>query len=332
MKILRRILTFILCLALILIAAGFLLPRKVYVERSLFITAPQKSIFQQVNVLKNWAKWSPWLLQDTLTQLQFSGPESGTGAMYSWKSSDRNVGSGSLSIVASYPSDSLLLVMDFGRNGKSTSKFILVSEGQSTTVKWSLESDLGMNPVSRWFGLISDRMIGPDLERGLFNLEQRVDDLKRVNGFEIIEFEVPARILLSVRDTVKSDNVTEELAIMYNKISGYLKSRNLSPTGAPIAIFHSYTKESLDIEACMPVASLTVVSGDLICKEQPVQKTIMVKYFGSYNLIARAYSAMHTYLDNSSLKLSGPAWEEYISDPSVEIDSNKWQTNIYYPL
>ena len=78
MKILRRILLILLCLVLIGIAAGFLLPANVNVERRLLMSASQKSIFKQVNTLKNWVKWSPWLHTDTAIQIVFSGPESGT--------------------------------------------------------------------------------------------------------------------------------------------------------------------------------------------------------------------------------------------------------------
>jgi hypothetical protein len=110
MKIFRRILFIILCIALVLIAIGFMLPRKIHVERSLSISASQKTIFNQVNTLKSWVKWLPWLLSDTSMQLVYSGPESGVGATLKWTSSDKNVGNGSVSIISSYLTDSLEVV------------------------------------------------------------------------------------------------------------------------------------------------------------------------------------------------------------------------------
>ena len=58
----------------------------------------------------------------------------------------------------------------------------------------------------------------------------------------------------------------------------------------------------------------------------------MVKYFGPYKSISEAYSASETYLNNNGLQVSGPGWEEYVTNPLIEPDSNKWQTNIYFPL
>lgn len=332
MKILRRVLLAVLCIALIVIVVGFMLPRKVHVERSLVINASQKSVFKQINTLKNWVKWSPWLQMDSTMQLQFSGPVSGVGANYKWLSHNKNVGKGSVSIISSVPANSLQVIMDFGENGKSTGGFRLVKENSNTNVTWSLDSDLGMNPLSRWFGLFSDHMIGPDLEQGLYNLDQLLEDRHTVNGYKIIDIEVPARVLISVRDTASPETVTLKLAKMYNSISLFLKFKSLSPTGSPIAIFHHYTNRDFDIEAGIPISSVVEAPQGMNCSVKVAQKTIMIKYFGSYKLISEAYGALQTYIIDNELQITGPAWEEYISNPHLEADSTLWQTNIYYPL
>jgi len=119
---------------------------------------------------------------------------------------------------------------------------------------------------------------------------------------------------------------------MYNKISVFLKSNNLPPAGSPIAVFHSYTGRIFDIEACIPVASMMEVPNGMKCSVTNVKKSIMVKHFGPYKSISSAYNALQTYMTNMDLQISGPGWEEYITNPLMEADSNKWQTNIYYPL
>jgi len=298
----------------------------------MLISASQKITFNQVNTLKKWKKWSPWLQTDTTMQILFSGPEAGAGATYKWLSNDKNVGKGSLSIISSAPFDSLQIVIDYGEKGKSISKFHFAMENQKTKVIWSLISDLGMNPVSRWLGLFADRMIGPDLEKGLLNLDALLQDITSNTEYEILDFEMPARVLISTRDTASPRTVSIKLSGMYKKISKFLKSRNLSPTGSPLAIFHNYTKGSFDIEACMPVASMVEVPEGLSCTVKVPQKTILFRYFGPYKYISGAYNAMQMYINDNALQVSGPVWEEYVTNPLMEPDSSKWQTNIYYPL
>ena len=47
-------------------------------------------------------------------------------------------------------------------------------DNNKTEVTWSMEADLGFNPISRYFGLFFDSMIGPDFEKGLNNLNNIV--------------------------------------------------------------------------------------------------------------------------------------------------------------
>ncbi len=332
MKMFRRILFIFLCIVLVLLSIGFLLPNKVHVERSLKIDAFPRTVFDQVNTLKNWEKWSPWPASDTLIQLTYSGPELGVGAAFSWFSKKKNVGKGSFSIISSFPNDSLTVLMDFGENGRSSSKFVFIKQNESTIVIWNVESNLGLNPVSRWFGLFMDRMVGPDIESGLARLKGLFAGSRNNNGFEIIDFEAPSRILLSIRDTASPASLNSKLASMYSNISVFLKTRNLSPTGNPTTIYHNFATQIFDIEACIPVADKVIAPAGMSCIETGVQKTVMVKYFGSNKAIYGAYEAIQTYIKDKGLQVTGPSWEEYISDPTREADSGQWQTNIYFPV
>lgn len=332
MKTLRLILVLFLCLVLVVLSVGFLLPGKVQVERSLLISAKPESLFEQVNTLKNWKKWSPWLQSDTSMVLSYSGPEKGAGAMLNWQSKDTDIGKGKVSIISGTPYDSLLVILDFGDSGKTSCTFRLEEIDNGTTVTWRLESDLGINPVSRWIGLFTERMVAPDLESGLMNLDKLVNANKLVNGFEITDYEVPARVLLTVRDTARSEMIANKLALMYEKISRFIKKENLSPTGPPITIYHSFSLNTYDFETCIPILSAIPTPEGINCIEMQPQRAVMVKYFGTRNLISNAYSAMQLYLNNNGLYTNGPSWEEYINNPILEADSNARQTNIYYPV
>lgn len=332
MKTLWLILVLFLCFVLVALAIGFLLPGKVHVERSLLISAKPESLFEQVNTLKHWKKWSPWLQSYTTLTLSYSGPEKGAGAILYWLSKDPNIGKGKILIITDTPYDSLLVILDYGESGKTSCTFRFEEIDNSTTVTWRLESDLGMNPVSRWIGLFTERMLAPDLETGLMNLDRLANANKMVNGFEITDYEVPARILLTVRDTASNELFAKKLAVGYEKISRFLKKENLSPAGPPMTIYHSFTLNTYDFETCIPILSVLPTPHGINCIQVQPQRAIMIKYFGIRNLINQAYSAMQSYLNNNGLYTNGPSWEEYINNPVPEADSNAMQTNIYFPV
>jgi len=332
MKKLRQVLLVILSFALILMGIGFLLPRNVYVERFIVIRSSPEIVYTQINTIKNWVKWAPWMESDSAMQLSFAGPETGINASVNWKSNNLNVGNGNVTIFYSLPFDSILVIMDYGKSGKSIGKFHFLKDSLYTKVIWSVATDLGMNPISRWFGLFSEQMIGPDLMKGLTKLREEVKTSNIYNGFEIIEYEVPAQCLISARDTCSPSTITLKLSKMYKRISQFLLINNLSPIGAPSAIFHSCTPQIFDIEACIPIAKQIEVPKGLYYNIRNQQKTLMIKYIGPYSTINKAYKALQTCMKDRSYRISGSPWEEYVTNPIMETDSISRHVNLYFPV
>lgn len=104
-----------------------------------------------------------------------SGPEAGVGNTLNWTSEHPQVGTGSQEIVESVPEQTVKTALDFGPMGSASASFDLTPEGDQTQVTWGFESDLGMNPMSRWMGLMMDKWVGGDYERGLTNLKALVE-------------------------------------------------------------------------------------------------------------------------------------------------------------
>ena len=175
MRILKRLAGAVLLLALVFVAVGLLLPRAVSVERSIVIDAPPSEVFPYVNSLKAGADWSPWLGRDPEVALTYSGPDDGVGATLEWASDHPQVGNGRQEIVASEPDARVETALDFGDMGAATAQFLLVPENGRTTVTWTLDTDMGGNPVGRWMGLMMDRWVGGDYETGLSNLKNLVE-------------------------------------------------------------------------------------------------------------------------------------------------------------
>lgn len=153
------------------VVVGFMLPERVHVERTTDINAPVEKVFAFVNNFREFNKWSPWAKLDPDTQYTFTGPDSGVGAMMSWQSTDANVGSGSQRIVKSEPNKHVGVSLNFSDQGVATASYDLASHDSKTRITWGFDMDLGSNPISRYFGLFFDGMIGSDYDRGLMALK-----------------------------------------------------------------------------------------------------------------------------------------------------------------
>ncbi|KNG92718.1 SRPBCC family protein [Pseudaestuariivita atlantica] len=175
MRIVKWVLAVLLILAILFVVIGMILPREVTVARSITINAPPEDVFPHVNSMKATEAWSPWLSRDPATKLVYSGPDAGTGARLEWASDNPQVGVGSQVITASTENERVETALDFGDMGTANAAFLLVDAGGATEVTWTLETDMGGNPVGRWMGLMMDRWVGADYERGLANLKALVE-------------------------------------------------------------------------------------------------------------------------------------------------------------
>jgi carbon monoxide dehydrogenase subunit G len=170
MRILKKLLLGLIFLVVILAVVGLLLPSKVHVERATTINAPAETIHALISDFHNFNQWSPWAQIDPNTRYTFEGPASGVGAKMKWNSDNSKVGSGSQEITADDP-NLVKVALDFGPHGTAIASFKLEPEGSGTKVTWGFDTDFGYNLMGRYFGLMMERWIGADYEKGLAALK-----------------------------------------------------------------------------------------------------------------------------------------------------------------
>ena len=160
---------------------AFLLPRDFTVTRTFEINASISDVFEQVNTLSNWVNWSAWHKMDPNANYTYSNPDKGVGASYSFDGDPELIGSGSLTILESKENKSLLteivFLKDGEENGRGNGEWTFTEKNGLTQVSWSFLGDMGNNPVARWIGLMMDSMLGPQLETGLSNMKEYLENL-----------------------------------------------------------------------------------------------------------------------------------------------------------
>jgi len=177
MKILKRILIVFAILLMVVAVIGLMLPSHVHVERSTTISRPQEMVFDYVNNIQNWNSWSPWYELDTTASYTLSGPPSGLGAKINWVSTNKNVGTGSMTYTEVTTPSKIVQDLNFMEEGVATGTYSFVADGEGTKVTWSFEFDTGFNPLLRIMGKFIDGMVGKDFEKGLSNLKSILENM-----------------------------------------------------------------------------------------------------------------------------------------------------------
>ena len=148
-------------------------PANFKVSRSATISAPSEVVFAQVNDLHKFQEWSPWAKLDPNAKMTYEGPSTGVGARCAWEGNSK-VGAGSMTVAESRPNELIRFDMAFLKPFKANNavEFVFKGRGNQTDVTWNMTGT--NNFFFKAFSLFMDcdKMVGPDFERGLANLNQ----------------------------------------------------------------------------------------------------------------------------------------------------------------
>lgn len=159
----------IAAVAIIIVGGSFLLPAQAVVTRSIEIAAPPEKVFAIVGDLRRVNEYSPWAELDPNMKVTHEGPETGVGQKMSWTSDNADVGNGTQTVIAYEPPRHVASELDFGMI-RALATWDLAPSGAGTTATWGFKADLDGIPA-KWFGLMFDRWIGGDYEKGLARLK-----------------------------------------------------------------------------------------------------------------------------------------------------------------
>ena len=168
MKILKYIGIAVLAIATLFIIVCAILPSDFKVERSLEMNAPAGAVYAAISDYNNWARWSPWMEKDKSIVNTFEGTAASVGHKMSWTSDES--GNGSMTITQIVPNETVAMDLELKDMGMiSLAKFVIAPTASGVKLTWSDEGNLGF--FYRMFGIMSDKMMGPDFERGLVNIK-----------------------------------------------------------------------------------------------------------------------------------------------------------------
>jgi uncharacterized protein YndB with AHSA1/START domain len=177
MKIVKWLVAVVLVLGAVLLLGGLLLSPKFSVVRSTRIAAPPEKVYALVADPRHWKEWGIWSRRDPAMKIVYSGPPEGAGAAWAWKSESQ--GDGKMTFTAADPGKRVaydLFFPDFGTT--SQGDMVFTADGAGTRVTWTMNGDMGRNPLFHWMGLFADGMVGKDFDGSLTNLKTLAENSK----------------------------------------------------------------------------------------------------------------------------------------------------------
>ncbi len=336
MKLLKTIGISILGLIILLVIVGFFLPSKSIVERSMVINASPAVVFEQVNTLKNWEKWSPWKEMDPEMVNTYGEKPSGIGAYYSWVGPAS--GEGKLTITESQPNSMIKSDLDFGEMGIAKCDYYFEDAEGGTKMTWKYESELGGSPINRWIGFLLHGMLADQFDSGMNKINSYASTLvanptqdARVENVEVID--MPVINYIAIHDTASLATIGQKLGQHYATLEEESGRQNLEMAGSPFAIYYSESETNFDMDVAMQINKMANSHGNIIASTIPAGKAVVASFYGPYEKSGMGHAAANKFImEHPELVVTGAPREVYVTDPESEPDASKWLTQIIYPV
>lgn len=309
-------------------------PKNLNVERSTEIDAPKTAVFNLINNIESWEKWSSWNLRDTSMIISYPAKTVGVGAKSEWISASE--GNGTQEIVESIPGERLKTQLIFeGFGDPSHAVFNLKEEGEKTKVSWAMETkDFSFLIRGMMFAMGMKGQIKSNYEESLSNLKSIVETRvknKTYDGYQINDVRLPEKHFIFSRQEVNMDQIQQFYATNLGALFSKVQASGVEMDGMPCGLFYSFNEknQTTDMAAAIPTKESLIIP-DASAVTLPAKRAIQVDYYGDYHHTSDAHDAIEEYLKDNGLFNDYPVIEEYVTDPTVIKNSEKWLTKVTY--
>jgi len=302
MNYLKRLVLIIFGLVVLTFLISLFIPSTCKIEKSININAKSELLFKQIETPEKINVWSVW--QDKTIEVR--------------------------ELV---PNQSVVLSTNFGYD--DTKEVLLITElDNEVQLTWAIELNFGFNPITKMSGLFIDEEVNDILQQELEKLKGHVENLPQINSSKVEKRLISENMwYLSIRDTIDQMQMNNIHGKLYSEINTYMDDNNINSDLPPIVTYHFWSDTLVDIEAGIQIKD-SVQTNDARIKlnKLPIGSVVSATHYGSYERLPETYFSINEWMRKNQVEILGPPWEIYITDPGLESNPEKWETQINFPI
>ena len=331
MKLIKVILSILLAFVILWVIVAFFSPKSISVTESIVIEQSSSIVFNQVNDFKNWTNWADWNKRDSLMTFSYSPITKGVGASIAWESEKEGNGSQKIIESKAFESIRMLLLIDDWDENYCHWDFVEIQEFE-TEVSWTFEDsqiDFLLRPLS--FSI--NNSIRNDFKEGLQNLKHYCEtEIQQNKKLKPKLEQIDAIYYIAKHVKCDFDNIGQEMGKSFGELMTLCSEYNWEIEGMPFSINYDTEEGQFEFDVAFRLKSEVVAPPGYISGIIPAGDMATISHFGTYENLAISYKILDKWIGDNGYKQNGRSFEFYITDPGMEPDSTKWETQIYYPV
>ena len=149
-------------------------------------------------------------------------------------------------------------------------------------------------------------------------------------GIEVRE--VAGRRLLVKKTTCGHKEIGPAFGKAIHQVGECMRASAGQMASMPMAVYVAWRDADCDVAAGCQVAGEVTLTNGCEWLDLAGGPHAFASHFGPYDTLGETHQAVMGWCAANGKKISGPCFEMYPTDPGLEPDSAKWQTDVYYPV
>lgn len=179
MKFLKKLLIVLVSLVALFLISALFIDGKYSVKREIVIDRNSEEVFDYIKYLKNQENYSVWAQMDPDMKRTYSGKDGEVGFVSAWDSDNEEVGKGEQEILKIEQGKRIDFELRFVEPFEAIDNVYFVTESiddKTTKVIWGFNGEINYPWNIMILFMNFDEMLGPDLEEGLENLKNLMEE------------------------------------------------------------------------------------------------------------------------------------------------------------
>ena len=313
-------------------------PNSFEVTRTKTINAPQSVIYDNVIDFKNWHSWSPWTSDKQETEITLSENTKGIGSSYQWNTNNEL---GSITTTDAKLNTLIAQDLQLHKFPKADLNMIFkANDDGSTDVTWTVTSENLPFKFKMWsaFTESTEEKIGPDLERGLEELDRAIQAEMKVYSITIEGItEHSGGYYLYNTTSSKFNDFDEKMTTKLGEVGAYAITHNISMAGKPFILYNKWDAENdaIIFSACIPTNSkILSEEPEILTGKLESFRTVKTVLKGDYSNMQEAWDKTLNYIAVNNLEVieGGPMLQTYLTLPENYPNPADWRAEIYLAI
>jgi hypothetical protein len=214
------------------------------------------------------------------------------------------------------------------------SRITIVGSGNnidSTILKWDCSLDAGLNPIRRIRQYQVAKQIKANMEGILFALRSFLENKVKVYGLSISEGSTKDSFLVGIKSVYRYPPATADIYILVNRLKKFMARSEARETDHPMLNVISLP-QGYQVSLAIPEDKNLPATGDIFTQKLVPGRYLVTDVAGGEYAVKTALAGLQNYVTDYQRTSMAIPFQLLITDRSLERDTAKWVTRIYYPV